>query len=116
MSDKADMDPIFINGWVAIYQFFFNLILAVPAGYAFSPSVDPWDLPESLWNGMKCYFGESSVSTGCHPDAMCSFHGAFFVNANLVSTVLYAICMMYVVKYGNAALLFLALTVMLPSK
>ena len=116
MGDETEVDPVFINGWVAIYQFFFNLLLAVPAGYFFAPPTKAWDLPASLWNGMKCYLGEPSVHTGCHPDLMCSFHAAFFVNANLLTTVLYAIFMMYVIKYGSTSLLFLALTVMVPRK
>jgi drug/metabolite transporter (DMT)-like permease len=116
MVGEIETDPVFINGWVAIYQFFFNLILAVPAGYFFSPAIKPWELIDNIWRGMKCYLGEPSTSTGCHPDTMCSFHAAFFVNMNLVTTVLYAICMMYVIKYGNTSLLFLALTLMVPSK
>ena len=112
----TEVDPVFINGWVAIYQFFFNVVLAVPAGYFFAPPTKAWELPASLWDGMKCYLGKPSVKTGCHPDAMCSFHAAFFVNANLLTTVLYAIFMMYVIKYGSTSLLFLALTVMVPSK
>eukprot|EP00977_Amphora_coffeiformis_P000672 scaffold145_cov173-Amphora_coffeaeformis.AAC.13 len=114
MAGDAEMDPVFINGWVAFYQFFFNLILAVPAGYFFSPMIKAWDLPENLWDGLKCYLGEPSIDKGCHPDLMCSFHASFFVNVNLVTTVLYAVFMMYVIKYGNTSLLFLALTVMVP--
>ena len=116
MVGEIEVDPVFLNGWVAIYQFVFNLLLAVPAGYFFAPPISAWDSPASLWEGMKCYLGEPSVHTGCHPDAMCSFHAAFFVNMNLLTTVLYAIFMMYVIKYGSTSLLFLALTVMVPSK
>jgi drug/metabolite transporter (DMT)-like permease len=116
MVGEIETDPMFINGWVAIFQLFFNVIMAVPAGYFFSPAIKPWELLGNLWHGMKCYLGEPSTRTGCHPDTMCSFHAAFFVNMNLLTTVLYAVCMMYVIKYGNTSLLFLALTLMVPSK
>lgn len=116
MTDESETDPVFINGWIAIFQFFFNLVLAVPAGYFFSPAIKPWNLLENMWDGMKCYLGKPSIITGCHPDTMCSFHASFFVNMNLVTTVLYAVSMMYVIKYGNTSLLFLALTLMVPSK
>lgn len=116
MADRIEVDPIYLNGWVAIFQFFFSLIVAVPAGYVLSPVVKPWDLPENLWDGLRCYLGEASVDSGCHPDSMCSFHAAFFVNVNLLMTILYTFFMMYVVKYGSTSLLFLALTLMVPSK
>jgi len=72
------------------------------------------DLPRNVWNGLLCYLGHGSVGSGCHPDAMCSFHAALFVNLCLVCNMLYSFFMMFVLKYGSSALLFLALTLMVP--
>lgn len=116
MLDEIEMDPVLLNGWVAFYQLVFATFLAIPAGYFFSPVIKPWGFPKNLWNGLKCYLGKPSITKGCHPDTMCSFHAAFFVNVNLVTVLLYACFMLYVVKYGSTSLLFLALTVMVPSK
>lgn len=116
MLDEIEMDPVFLNGWVAFYQLFFAMILAIPAGYFFAPVIKPWEFPKNLWDGLMCYLGKPSIINGCHPDTMCSFHAAFFVNVNLVTTLLYACFMLYVIKYGSTSLLFLALTAMVPSK
>jgi hypothetical protein len=32
----GDLDPIYRNGWVAIFKFFFTLLLVVPAGLAWA--------------------------------------------------------------------------------
>jgi drug/metabolite transporter (DMT)-like permease len=111
----TNVDPVYLNGWIAIFQFFFSLILAVPAGMVSYPSISPLDMPRNVWNGILCYTGHGSVETGCHPDSFCS-SSALFVNICLVANVFYTFFMMYVLKYGSSALLFLALTVMVPSK
>jgi len=111
-----ELDPIYLNGWIAVFQFFFTLIAAVPAGMFATPSVQPMSLPGNLWDGIRCYAGYGSIDTGCHPDSMCSFHAALFVNLFLLSSVLYSFFMLYVLKYGSTALLFLAMTIMIPSK
>ena len=114
LDDGIELDPIFLNGWIAIYQCFFSLLLAVPTAWLASPRVLPADLPRNLFQGLKCYLGMGSIHTGCHPDMQCSQHAALYVNLCLLSNVLYTLCMMLVVKYGSTSLLFLALTVIVP--
>lgn len=114
MGDDLELDPIFMNGWIAIFQFFFSILLAVPAGYASSPPIGPMELPRNIYHGLLCYFGRGSIDTGCHPDNMCSFHAALFVNMSLLMNCCYNLLMMYTLKYGSASLLYVALTVMVP--
>jgi drug/metabolite transporter (DMT)-like permease len=116
LGDGTELDPIFLNGWIAIFQLFFSVLLAVPAGMVSSPAILPSELPGNVWDGLRCYIGRGSVGTGCHPDEMCSFHAAFLVNLTLFANIMYTFFMMYVLKYGSTALVFLALTVMVPSK
>jgi drug/metabolite transporter (DMT)-like permease len=114
LGDGTDLDPVYLNGWIAVFQFCFSLVLAFPAGMSSSPSVQPLDLPKNVWDGIRCYMGHGTVETGCHPDSMCSFHAALFVNVCLICNLFYSFFMMFVLKYGSSDLLFLALTVMVP--
>lgn len=114
IADGVALDPIFLNGSTAIYQFLFGLLVTFPGGLLASPRVQPWEMPKNLWDGLKCYLGQGSIDTGCHPDSMCTFHAALFVNLCLLSNFFYTLFMVLVLKYGTSALLFLALTLIVP--
>jgi hypothetical protein len=110
------LDPIFMNGWIAVFQLLFSIVVSVPAGMVSSPSIAPWDVPRNLWDGFRCYDGHGTIETGCHVDDACSNNAAFFVNLALIANLTFTFFTMYILKYGSTALLFLALTVMVPSK
>jgi hypothetical protein len=55
---ETELDAVYLNGWVAVFQFFFSIILAVPSSLASDPPVQIPDLPQNMWNGLKCYVGE----------------------------------------------------------
>lgn len=114
MALGGDLDPIYLNGWVAIFQFFFSLVLAVPAGLASSPPIAPSHVPENVWDGFQCYLGGGSIDTGCHPDVHCHDLAGLLVNLSVAFSVCTTLCAMYVLKYGSASLLYLALTLMVP--
>ena len=109
-----DLDPIFLNGWIVIFQTFYSLILMAPAGLVSSPVVRPSELWENLLDGFKCYaYGVGSIETGCHPDSDCE-DAAFYFNSALIINTAYVLSMMAVIRMGSTALLFLALTIMVP--
>uniref|UniRef100_A0A7S2K7X9 EamA domain-containing protein n=1 Tax=Leptocylindrus danicus TaxID=163516 RepID=A0A7S2K7X9_9STRA len=109
-----ELDPVFLNGWVALFQFMFALVLAVPAGMASEPPVEPQDLPQNLWDGFKCYTGTGSIFTGCHPDDHCSTEAALFVNIYLGVNLIYNLLVVLILKYGSSNILYLASTIMVP--
>jgi drug/metabolite transporter (DMT)-like permease len=57
LGGALEIDPVYLNGWIAIFQFLFSLLLAVPAGWMASPSVTPEKLPENIWDGWLCFGG-----------------------------------------------------------
>lgn len=115
LDDSIQLDPIYLNGWVSIFRFTFSLIVAVPAAYLASPSVLPRDLLSNLHDGWHCFLGQATVDTGCHPDTRCeSLQAALYMNLSLVCYVLYSVFILFVLKYGSSALLFLALTAIVP--
>eukprot|EP00543_Licmophora_paradoxa_P005966 CAMPEP_0202455656 /NCGR_PEP_ID=MMETSP1360-20130828/13127_1 /ASSEMBLY_ACC=CAM_ASM_000848 /TAXON_ID=515479 /ORGANISM="Licmophora paradoxa, Strain CCMP2313" /LENGTH=512 /DNA_ID=CAMNT_0049075285 /DNA_START=29 /DNA_END=1567 /DNA_ORIENTATION=+ len=110
---EQELDPVYLNGWIAIFQTIFSTFLAVPAGIASSPSVIPKDLPTNLWNGLLCYAGKGSIETGCHPDQFCGQAATYF-NIGLAFNLAYCFLMMMLLKLGSSSLMFLALTIMVP--
>jgi len=114
LGDGVGLDPIFLNGVIAIFQLLVSAVIIVPAAWLASPSILPADLPGNLWDGLRCYLGTSTIEDGCHPDTYCPSHASLFVNLCLLSNVFYTLFMMLVVKYGSTALLFLAMTVIVP--
>jgi drug/metabolite transporter (DMT)-like permease len=107
-----DMDPIFLNGWIVIFQTVYSMLLAVPAGMASTPPVLPKDMPNNILDGFKCYMGINSIDDGCHPDD-CSTAALYF-NWGICASLLYMLTSMFVVKLGSTSLLFLGLTIMVP--
>ena len=116
---ETELDPIYLNGWIAVFQFGFSLVLCIPASLTSSPPVPIPDLPSSLWDGMKCYVGINTITcaegeseSDCVPDD-CS-RAPLFVNLYLLFNQVYNLLIILIIKYGSANLLFLALTIMVP--
>lgn len=103
---EVDVDVVYLNGYVAIYQMLITIVLAVPSGYA--ASVKPEDIPSSVYDGMKCFVGIDSTS-----DDDCKM-APLYVSLYLLFNVLYNILIIMILKYGSSNLLWLAMTVMVP--
>jgi hypothetical protein len=114
---ETELDAVYLNGWVAVFQFAFSLILAVPSSLASDPPVPIAELPQNIFNGLKCYVGISSVTCddddNCTPDD-CNPQAPEFVNIYLVFNQFYNLLIILILKYGSANLLYLALTLMVP--
>lgn len=108
-----NLDPLFLNGWVSLYQLLFGLLLAVPAAMTASPPIYPVDLPKNIRDGMRCYVGTGTIEGGCHPDDDCP-DSPLYVNIFLIFNVGFNVLVIYLLKYGSANILFLAFTVSVP--
>ena len=115
---ETELDPVYLNGWIALFQFLFCLMLAAPAAYASSPPVPIQDLPQNLYDGMKCYVGINSQTcpegspSDCVPDD-CAM-SPVYVNIYLLFNQVYNLLIILIIKYGSANLLYMALTLMVP--
>jgi len=113
LSEDVQLDPIFVNGWVAIFQFLFSLPLSIPAGFASSPPTPPMSLPNNWWNGIKCLIGSRNyIQSGCHPD-QCDT-ASLWVHLALLSSAVTTVAVILMLKYGSTSLLYLALTATVP--
>jgi drug/metabolite transporter (DMT)-like permease len=110
---QVHLDPILVNGWVAIFQLLCSLPLAIPAGLASSPSVKPLNLPENWWQASQCLFDNHNfIELGCHPDDC--VQAALWVHLGLLSSVVYTISIIFMLKYGSSSMLYLGLTAVVP--
>ena len=110
--------PIYLNGWIAVFQLFFSIPLSFVGGLASAPAIqEPLKVMENLWYGFQCYLvGSGSITSGCHPDVLCGTYSFWLVNLHLFASLGYSYCMLFCLKYGTTTLFFLALTIMVPRK
>lgn len=139
--DVAQLDPVYLNGWISIFQFLFALVVAVPA--AWMTGITPLDVPRNMWDGLLCFLGKGrsffsssrqlgceesqcsaltfvflceytdTIDSGCHPDE-CSPHTPILVGSYLICAILYSTFMLCVLKYGSTSTLFMAQTILVP--
>ncbi|KDO33602.1 hypothetical protein SPRG_01600 [Saprolegnia parasitica CBS 223.65] len=109
---EAELDVVYLNGWVAVFQFLLSIPLAFPAASISSPPVAPSDLLQNLYDGMKCYLGENTIVGTAHPDD-CE-KATLYVTIYMLFNVLYNILIILMLKFGSANILWLAMTIMVP--
>ena len=109
---RYEFNPIYLNGWLCLFQTPMSAILAIPGGILSSPKVTPTELPSNMWDCLKCFLGTGTITTGCHPDE-CRWAMATMVAFTLICFV-YVNLMVLLLKFGSANLMFLALTLIVP--
>ncbi|RHY29419.1 hypothetical protein DYB32_005151 [Aphanomyces invadans] len=109
---QAELDAVYLNGWIAVFQFILSIPLSFPAAMIGSPPVRPHDLPKNLYDGMQCYMGHNTILDGPHPDD-CE-KATLFVTIYIFFNVGYNLLIILMLKFGSANLLWLAMTIMVP--
>ncbi|KAG8457574.1 hypothetical protein KFE25_003728 [Diacronema lutheri] len=113
----VDCDPVFLNGWVALWQFAISLPLSVPA--APLSGVAMRDVPSNLLDGWRCFVGVDTVGateaarTGRHIDA-CWPGSLVYTGLYLGFNQAFNILIVLMLKFGSANLLYLAMTLLVP--
>jgi len=131
--DSDDMDVWYLNGWVALFQFLISLTYAPLAAVMSDLAIK--DIPSNLWEGLLCWsIGRNTVVDHClgafpcgtgdfaaccdscnaaHPAI--SELSAFWAMAIYVFVnIIYNVLLVAVIKYGSAALMYIASTLVLP--
>lgn len=106
---QAQLDVWYLNGWVAFYQLLFGLLsfpvtfipLPAPATY-----ISPKDFPRYFLNGLKCFFGINSITTGDTPDK-CNFMWLVFI-IFIAFNMTYNILILVVFQRGSSTLAVIA--------
>jgi hypothetical protein len=110
----VSVDVIVMNNWITIFKAMYSVPLSVPAGYASSPSVSMSELPTNLYNGLQCFLGQGTITTGCHPDVYCATYGPLLTILFVVAFFSYSALIILLLNYASTNVLFLALTLMVP--
>jgi hypothetical protein len=114
-----DIDAIYLNGWVAVFQFLFSIPLLWPSALAENlPMNQIWN---NLYDGMLCLGGVNSVianstqsndSFNTTPDN-CALSPAY-VSAYVLFNIVYNILIILILKYGSSNILWLSMTTTVP--
>jgi drug/metabolite transporter (DMT)-like permease len=110
---EVDIDVVYLNGWVAVFQFLFSLPLTVPSSWAINMSTS--EIMPNMYGGAKCYFGVNTVvnSKSGLPLDDCAM-SPLYVNLYLFFNVIYNILIVVVLKYGSSNILWLSSTIIVP--
>ncbi|KAJ0403829.1 hypothetical protein ATCC90586_000495 [Pythium insidiosum] len=92
--------------------FLIALPLTIPAATIGDPPVSPDHIMQNLYDGLKCYMGQNSITEGAHKDD-CE-RATVFVTAYLLFNVAYNLLIILILKFGSANILWLAMTIMVP--
>jgi drug/metabolite transporter (DMT)-like permease len=119
---ETELDPVFLNGWIAIFQFLLSIPLTLPSGYASDPQVPIEDQPGNIGDGFKCWIGISTIGRDDDKHADdddfvtddCYLYAPLYVNIYLAFNIAYNILIILILKYGSANILWLAMTIMVP--
>ncbi|CAI5742314.1 unnamed protein product [Hyaloperonospora brassicae] len=109
---ETELDAVYLNGWIAVFQFLFSIPLTFPAAMVGDHPVTPRELPENLKDGLMCYLGQNTVTHGAHEDD-CE-KATLYVTAYLLFNVVYNLLIILILKFGSANILWLAMTIMVP--
>lgn len=112
---EVELDAIYLNGWIAVFQFIAAIPLLLPSAPASNVAIK--DLPSNLWNGARCFVGINTITAAeAHGDvkvddcAMAPVYCSIYMAFNLGYNVL----IILILKYGSANILWLAMTIMVP--
>ncbi|KAI9917053.1 hypothetical protein PsorP6_017202 [Peronosclerospora sorghi] len=109
---ETELDAVYLNGWIAVFQFLFAIPLTLPAAMVGDHPVTPSELPENLYDGLMCYLGQNTIHDGPHKDN-CE-KATIYVTAYLLFNVVYNLLIILILKFGSANILWLAMTIMVP--
>lgn len=102
----AEIDPVWFNFAVAVYQFAWAFPLLVPLGY--TESLTPSQLWPNVRDGMKCLVGTNSQASDD-----CSMAGIYF-GVYIFFNLLYNVLIVVILKVGSSNLLWLSLVAGVP--
>lgn len=113
---KVNLDPVYLNGFVSLYQFMISVPLSIPAAPLSGIAVA--DVPNNMQAGWLCYLGQDTVSesmaTSLHPADNCWPMAPIFATLYLVINQVFNVLLVVMLQVGSANLLYLVLTLMLP--
>ena len=110
---EVDIDVIYLNGWVAIFQVLAAIPLCFPSAYVTGLSMD--QIWPNMYEGFLCWFGVNSItqSSGNLEVDDCAM-APIYVNVYIAFNVVFNILIIVILKHGSANIMWMASTVIVP--
>jgi hypothetical protein len=112
---ETEIDIMYLNGWVAIFQFLIAIPLCWPSSAVQNIPSD--QIMPNIYDGMKCWMGINSVTAEHNPLDLplddCST-APLFVTTYLFFNVVYNFLIIVILKHGSANIMWMASTVIVP--
>ena len=111
---EHDVDVIYLNGWIAVFQTVMSLPMAIPTAMATALPFE--DIPQNIYDGFKCYVGINTVLDESSPHLVLDQCGTapYFVSAFIAFNLVYNVLIIVILKRGSSSLLYLSSTVLVP--
>jgi predicted permease len=106
---EEDLDIYYVNAYVAVFQFVLGWIYAPVTAIPGFGGISIKEIPRNLADGGKCLFAAINSEAGDD----CSLAWAMTLGY-VVANIFYNIVILLMLKYGSAALLYVASAVILP--
>jgi uncharacterized membrane protein len=112
---ETEIDVVYLNGWVAIFQFFVAIPLCFPSATAIGLPYD--EIYTNMVNGAKCWMGintimEANEAKGVWQDDCAA--APFYVNTYLAFNLIFNVLIIVILKHGSANIMWMASTVIVP--
>jgi CRT-like, chloroquine-resistance transporter-like len=111
---EMEIDVVYLNGWVAVYQFLFSLPLCIPSSAVINMAVT--EIIPNMYGGALCWFGINSIAHGNLsglPADDCA-DSPLFVTTYLCFNIVFNILIVVILKHGSANIMWMASTVIVP--
>ena len=112
---EMEIDVIFLNGWVAVFQFLIALPLLYPSSLVINIPVS--GILPNLYGGALCWCGYDSITeanlSASQTVDNCS-SAPLFVNLYLLFNIGFNLLIVVILKHGSANILWMASTVIVP--
>jgi len=105
-----DIDVIYLNGWVAVFQMALNVPLIYPSAFATGLPMD--ELYDNIYDGFWCFLGHNAE----HPDGTvddCA-SAPLFVSIYMFFNLSYNVLVILILKHGSANIMFMGSTALVP--
>lgn len=103
---EMEIDVVYLNGWVAVFQFLISIPLCVPSASVINIPLD--GIMDNMKGGMLCWMGYNSL-----PSDNCAA-GPLYVTLYLFFNIIYNILIVVILKHGSANIMWMASTVIVP--
>lgn len=112
---EMEIDIMYLNGWVAVFQFIIAIPLCLPSAYVLNMPFD--QIMPNMYDGFMCWLGYNTITADHNPNNLplddCGT-APLFVSIYLVFNVVFNILIVIILKIGSSNIMYMASTVIVP--